>query len=249
MTPSRNGTARRAAPRYQQVADDLKKRIESGRYAVGGHLPTEMELCGRYRISRHTVREALRQLRDAGLISRRRRVGTEVVARTPRIGYRQPTNSIRDLLQYGEETTLTILRIKEIVCDGALAKTLEARVGARWLELTSLRTMPGDPRPVCLTTTHVDHRFPGIVEKLSQLTVPITAMLEREYDVRIGRVEQSIQAVRLTKRAAKLLRATEGAAALCAVRRYYDPRGRLLEMSAALHPGDRFTYVTTLVRS
>ena len=86
MPPSRNGASRRAAvtPRYQRVADDLTKRIGSGKYPVGAYLPTEMELCRQYGISRHTVREALRQLRDAGLISRRRRIGTEVVARMPK---------------------------------------------------------------------------------------------------------------------------------------------------------------------
>ena len=74
-------------------------------------------------------------------------------------------------------------------------------------------------------------------------------MLEEVYGIRIARVEQSIQAVRLGKREAKLLRAAEGGAALRAIRRYYDDRGRLIELSNAVHPGDRFTYVTSLIRS
>jgi DNA-binding GntR family transcriptional regulator len=90
-----------------------------------------MELCDQYAISRHTVREALRQLRDAGLISRRRRIGTEVVARTPKASYLQPTNSIGDLLQYAEETQLSILETKPVVADAALAEMLECREGRR----------------------------------------------------------------------------------------------------------------------
>ena len=35
------------SPRYQQVADDLIRRIGSGKYPVGGNLTTEMELCER----------------------------------------------------------------------------------------------------------------------------------------------------------------------------------------------------------
>ena len=70
-------------PRYQQIADELIGRIASGKYPVGGLLPTEMELCEHYGISRSTVREALRRVRDAGLISRRRRTGT-IYFREPR---------------------------------------------------------------------------------------------------------------------------------------------------------------------
>ena len=248
---SKNGSSRRPAirPRYQRVADELTKRIGSGRYPVGGYLPTEMELCRQYSISRHTVRESLRQLRDAGLISRRRRVGTEVVARTPKASYRQPTNSIGDLLQYAEETQLSILETKAIAADAALAELLECREGARWLRVNSLRAVPGDARPVCMTTAYIDLKLPDLEKNLEKLTGPISAMLERVYGIRIARIEQSIQAVRLGKRQAKLLRALDGGPALRAIRRYYDHNGRLIELSNAIHPGERFTYITSLVRS
>ena len=253
MPSLKNGTARRPAtsttPRYQRVADDLTKRIGAGKYPVGDYLPTEMELCQHYGISRHTVREALRQLRDAGLISRRRRIGTEVVARTPKASYRQPTNSIGDLLQYAEETQLSILETKRMVCDAALAEMLESRLGAKWLRVNSLREVPGDARPICMTTAYLDLRLPDLEKNLENLTGPISAMLERVYGIRVARIEQSIQAVRLGKREAKLLRATDGGPALRAIRRYYDPAGRLIELSNAVHPGDRFTYVTSLVRT
>ena len=252
MASSRNGATRRqtaATPRYQRVADDLTKRIGSGKYPVGANLPTEMELCEQYGISRHTVREALRQLRDAGLIARRRRVGTEVVARIPKPSYHQPTNSIGDLLQYAEETQLSIIESKRVVCDAALAEMLESREGAEWLRVNSLRAVPGDVRPVCMTTAYLDLRLPNLEANLEQLTGPISAMLEKVYGIRIARIEQSIQAVRLGKRQAKLLRAADGGPALRAIRRYYDERGRLIELSNAIHPGDRFTYTTSLVRS
>lgn len=250
MPSSKNGAVRRVAtPRYQRVADDLTKRIGAGKYPVGDYLPTEMELCRHYGISRHTVREALRQLRDAGLISRRRRIGTEVVARTPKASLRQPTNSIDDFLQYAEETQLSILETKELECDSSLAELLECREGARWLRVNSLRAVPGDPRPVCMTTAYLDLKLPSLEKNLAQLTGPISAMLEKVYGIRIARIEQSIQAVRLGKRQAKLLRATDGGPALRAIRRYYDQNGRLIELSNAIHPGERFTYTTSLVRS
>jgi GntR family transcriptional regulator len=236
------------APTYQRVADELIRRIGAGTYPVGTNLPTEMELSREYAISRHTVREALRQVRDAGLVSRRKRVGTEVVAQRPRATYLQPTNTIADFLQYAEETRISILRTRKVTCDEALAERLECDEGDEWLEVTSLRAMPGDVRPICMTVAWVSAALPGIEQQMEGLTGPISAMLERVYAIRIRRIEQSIQAVRLRKHEAAHLRARDGSPALLAIRRYYNQKGELIELSHATHPGHRFTYVTSLDR-
>lgn len=235
-------------PRYQKIADELVARIAAGRYPVGELLPTEMELCELYESSRSTVREALRRVRDVGLISRRRRAGTKVIAQTPPVVYRQPTNSIRDLLQYADETRIEMLSEKRVICDAALAALLECREGHAWLRLDTLRRVPDDARPICMTTSYVDAGLPDIDKHLESNAGPISAMLERTYGIRIARIEQSIQAIRLGKREAKLLRADLDSPALRATRRYYREDGRLIELSNAVHPGDRFTYITSLVR-
>lgn len=72
----------RADPRYLQVARELRQDIVDGVYPVGSQLPTEHELCERFSVSRYTVREALRRLRDDHLIESRPRAGTLVVPRT-----------------------------------------------------------------------------------------------------------------------------------------------------------------------
>lgn len=245
---ARHGAVVGDQPRYQRVADELIAGIAAGRYPVGDLLPTEMELCALYGISRSTVREALRRVRDAGLISRRRRTGTKVIAQTPPAVYRQPTNSIRDLLQYADETRVEILSEKRIICDARLATLLECREGHAWLRLNSLRTMPGDPRPICMTTAYVDAGLPDIDKHLEQNPGPISALIERTYGIRIARIDQTIQAIRLGKRQAKLLKADDDSPALRAIRRYYREDGTLIELSSAVHPGDRFNYVTSLVR-
>lgn len=235
-------------PRYRRIADELTGKISAGTYPVGRLLPTELELCAKYHASRSTVREALRILRDAGLISRRRRTGTEVVAQTAPVSYRQPTNSVGDLLQYAEETRITILSERRVICDAKLARQLECREGHAWFKIVSLRTVPNDARPVCMTTAYVDAGLPDIEKRLGTVTGPISAMLEEIYGIRIARIDQSIQAMSLSRRQAALLHAEPGSPALRAVRRYYQIDGTLVEVSSAIHPADRFTYVTSLIR-
>lgn len=61
-----------------EIALGLRKQITSGRFASGERLPPERTLAERYGVARGTVREALRQLDNAGLVSRRAGSGTYV---------------------------------------------------------------------------------------------------------------------------------------------------------------------------
>ena len=58
----------KAQPRYQDVADVLMKEVSEGKFPIGSMLPTELELCERFDVSRYTVREALRRLEEIGLV-------------------------------------------------------------------------------------------------------------------------------------------------------------------------------------
>jgi GntR family transcriptional regulator len=63
---------------YRRIADDLRLRIESGVLTPGSRLPTEVELRDAYRVSRNTIRDALKWLLTRGLIETRHGQGTFV---------------------------------------------------------------------------------------------------------------------------------------------------------------------------
>ena len=65
-------SANSSRPLYMQAALELKEEIVNGVYPVGALIPTEAELCKPFSVSRYTVREALRVLREEGLVSSRR---------------------------------------------------------------------------------------------------------------------------------------------------------------------------------
>src|SRR3546814_13623318 len=65
----------KAQPRYMLLARRLVEAISRDRYPVGSLLPTEAALSRQYNGSRLTVREAIRQLPDPGLVLRRQGVG------------------------------------------------------------------------------------------------------------------------------------------------------------------------------
>ena len=110
-----------AEHRYLQVARTLRKEIVDGVFPVGSQLPTEHDLCERFSVSRYTVREALRRLRDDNLISSRPRAGTMVVARAASNSYAQDVMSINDLLAFAAGAQFAIDYNAMVTVDDDLA--------------------------------------------------------------------------------------------------------------------------------
>src|SRR5512142_3087339 len=128
-----------AAPRYQQLAATLAREIAEGGHAVGSLLPPEPVLCQRFAVSRHTVREAVRQLCDQGLVSRHQGVGTRVRARQAERQYVASLSSLGDLMAYARRTRLRLLGSHFVSADAALAQQLRCGPGEQWLELDTCR--------------------------------------------------------------------------------------------------------------
>jgi DNA-binding GntR family transcriptional regulator len=74
MAPRHTGSR----PKYVEIADDLRSKIESGTYPVGAQLPTKAELMAEHQAALNTVDRAIDVLRDAGLAISYQGVGTFV---------------------------------------------------------------------------------------------------------------------------------------------------------------------------
>ncbi|HEX2891969.1 GntR family transcriptional regulator [Vineibacter terrae] len=238
-----------AEPRYVTVANALMAAIAAGRHPVGSTLPTEHELCERYGISRFTAREALRQLRDAGLVTRRPRAGTTVVATQRRVPYTQTLGSLDALLQYATDTELRLVYTGTIEVDRALAREIPLGLGQRWLFGIGIRYRRDDEVPVCLTRVYVNPDFDDVARRLSNRADAIYKLIEEHHGVSVARVEQRIFAVPLGRDEALHLKAKASGPALRTLRLYYDSDDRLLEVSDSIHPGERFSYAMTINRS
>ena len=233
-------------PRYLQIARELKRGIASGAYPVGARLPTELELCEQFTISRFTARAAIRVLSSAGLVTRRQRVGTVVIAKPDDARYSHDAASLRDLQQYAQDTELRLMYIGKATLGKTQARELGVKAGDEWIYAIGLRhgtkSNGNGDRPFCLTRLYLNPVLKGIEDRLRERKSAVYALIEREYKIPIERVEQDFQAVVLSTDDAANLGAQSGAPALRIVRRYYSDDGRLLELADNVHPSDRFTY-------
>lgn len=236
--------------RYAQVARDLADGIASGRFPVGSLLPTELELCERFGASRHTVRAALRELQELGLVSRRKRVGTRVEAAQPAAGFNESLASIEDLVQLAATHVRAVHKIDEVVTDRALAKELGCAAGTHWLRVSSLRVDKNKSTPpIGWTDTYVDAVYSdlrSVIRKSPEIL--ISSLIETRYGRRIAEVRQTIEAVGVPPEVASELRAEPHSPALKVVRHYLDQGGQVFEISVTIHPADRFRFSTRLKR-
>jgi DNA-binding GntR family transcriptional regulator len=234
--------------RYEQIAKDLEESITSGKVPVGDALPTEAELCKKYSVSRYTAREALRQLRDAGLITRRPRAGTTVASAQARSAFSQQISSAADLFRYATDTRFIIEHRERIKASGEDLSVLECRRGQEWIKLAGIRTRPGIATPVCLICVYLNIALAGLEKRIPRSAGVIYSQVEKALGVRIAWIGQRIEAVALDAEQARRLGSKAGACGLRVRRYYYDGTDRLLEVSDSLHAGDRFAYEMRLRR-
>jgi DNA-binding GntR family transcriptional regulator len=236
--------------RYAQVARDLMAGIEDGRFPVGSLLPTELELCDRYAASRHTIRSAIQELQDLGLVSRRKKVGTRVEAASPQTGYRQSLGSVDDLMQFGVAHTREVQAIVPVTTNRALAKTLGCAVNREWLCVSSLRRTgeEGAP-PIAWTDAYVDAAYADLAEAIrSSPDVLISGLIEKRYGRTIANIRQDVDAVLVPPELATPLAVEAGTPALRIIRYYQDSAGAAFEITITIHPAGRFKFSMLLRR-
>jgi GntR family transcriptional regulator len=229
-------------PRYMQVAEELRNALTSGRYGPGSQMPTENALCDIYKVSRFTVREALRTLQEDGLISRKRGSGTIVEAAGGPRKLRQKLSSVNDLLQYAADTSFDFQHVGMTVAEERLVRLLGCALGSRWVEFSGIRRAPSFNRILCHTEVYLHERFADAPEKLKPAHDTIFRQLEKHYGILISKVTQEFQAVPAGKIEARALKVDLHSPCLRIVRTYWDETGEAAEYSVNTHPGDLFSY-------
>jgi DNA-binding GntR family transcriptional regulator len=237
-------------PLYRKVVRVLKDEILKGVYPVGTQLPTEGELSDRFDVSRHTVREALRQLRDDGLVSSRRGAGTTVRRSSTPQPYVHEIASIDDLVAYASGTQYRAESSAIVVADAALAERLGGSPGQRWLRIEGFRyTSPDQTVPICWTEVFVHAAYAGVGLLLGRRPGPIYGWIEDQYGERIIEVEQVLRARPVPREIAPTLQVEPDSTVIEVRRTFRIASGTTAEISFNLYPAERFSFSMTLRRA
>lgn len=233
---------RSPVPLYYQLSQQLENAITSGFLKPGDRIDTEVEIAERHGLSRPTVRQAIQELVNKGLLVRRRGVGTQVV----HAQLRRPvelTSLYDDLSRANHRPATTVLALRPIPADARVASALNLTDGAEVLYLERLRFdgeqplaimhnwLPGD----LVTTTVEELESSGLYELL------------RRSGVQMRVANQRIGARAATGAEAKLLSVKSGAPLLTMERTAFDDTGRAVEYATHAYRADSYSFETTLV--
>lgn len=238
-------------PRYLKIVRQIERDIARERIAVGDHLPSELDLCKQLGVSRFTVRQAIRHLRDSGMVVARRGAGTMVTARTPERAFIHAVDSLDELTQYAATTRFSIGSFERVIAGVQLSRRLKCRRGQAWWRAEGYRyrggTVEGEP-PICWTEVFVADEFERIRNQGNSDNASIFRFLEASYGEQVLEVTQTISAMLVPEEVAGTLAVSPGSAALRVDRTYRSLGGKVMEVALSIHPADRFSYAMRLWR-
>jgi DNA-binding GntR family transcriptional regulator len=213
-------------PLYHQLAQQLVAAIESGLLPKGSFLDNELDLADQWEVSRPTVRRAIQDLVDTGLLVRRRGVGTQVVSDQVRRPFTL-TSLFDDLAASGRSPVTSVEALRVESAGAEVAEALGIAVGADVMFVERLRSV-GNQRLALMRNWLIAEVAVGIVAADLERT-GLYALL-RDRGVRPHSAAQRLGAVAADATEAARLGLPLGAPLVTMRRVMSDRSGRIVEL-------------------
>jgi GntR family transcriptional regulator len=182
--------------------------ILSGKLKPESKIQSEREFSEDLGVSRMTVRKALTELVNEGLLERKHGSGTYVAK--PKITYEsvELVNYVQAMELRNIATSTQLLEFNEMVASRRLAEILEIEIGAPIYHLVLLRF--ANRVPVILERGYFPCDYYPKMEDWNLEKTSTIDLLTSVYGIRLGRISQSVEAVAATDQVAEQLRVGEG---------------------------------------
>lgn len=206
-----------------------------------------MELQDRFRVGRHTIREALKLLAEQGMLGRRRKTGTVVLADRPVAPYVHSLRDLKGLLDFAQNTRLDIRHEGFVSIVDSTIGGFSDLPGRRWYRVAGVRSTRSDGKPLCWSEVLVPELFKPERDAIHSGSDAIYEVVLARNALKLDYVEQAISATDLPGEYATLLAAEAENAALMVSRRYVAHTGATFEVSLNLYPASRYS-VRSVIR-
>ncbi|WOB07104.1 GntR family transcriptional regulator [Piscinibacter gummiphilus] len=233
-------------PYHAQVRESLRTRILEGVYTPEQQLPSENDLTSLYEVSRITVRRALLDLENEGLVQRLQGRGTFV--RRPQV-----TQDLARLQSFGEamrplghETASRLLSVREVKPPQAVAQRLGVTMRSKVSEIRRVRYLSGTP--VSLDVSYFSTTLGRRLAAEDLASRDIFLILEHDYGLSLGHADLLIGARLADEALVEHLGVALGSAVLYVDRLTTDLDGQPLACEHLFNNGDAYQYHLQVAR-
>jgi GntR family transcriptional regulator len=237
-----------AVPLYRQIHELIRHRISSGAYAHGSQIPSENDLCRELRVSRVTLRDALRKLVQDRLLVKVPGKGTFVAP--------QPAKGLSRVKYAGflEDLQERVLSLNVVEVDSARVTPGEdlralLKLNPEDRELVVFKRLRHiDEEPFSYTLNYLR---PAIGDRISveQLyTVPLLKILREDLGIPIVRAHETIEAAPANPDVARKLGIPVLFPVMHMKRVMYTIKDHPLELVETFYRADKYHYSVNLVR-
>lgn len=229
-------------PLYYQIATRLEQAIHDETLPAGSRLENEVALGTRLGLSRPTIRRAIQELVDKGLLVRRRGIGTQVVHGKVTRNV-ELTSLFEDLERTGQKPETDILSTEVTTADEKVADALGVATGSPIVHIRRLRRADGVPLAI------LENFLP---EDLTDLDLGALEhhglyQLLRARGVTMRVAKQRIGAREASGPESEMLDVRKGSALLTMSRTAFDNSGRAVEFGQHVYRPDLYSFEVTLV--
>lgn len=226
-------------PVWKSIAIALTDDIAQGRYDTGTKLPAEAQLSARFGVNRHTVRRALAEMAEQGLVHARRGSGVFVAAKPADYPIGKRVRFHQNLAREGRTPTKEVLMLETRAAGAREAEALGLAAGDPVHVYDGLSLADGQPVALAQAIFLAD-RLPNMCDALRE-EASITAALKVCGVADYTRLETRITAKLATATQALHLRISEGAPILRTTSISVDSTGEPVEFGRTWFAGDRVT--------
>jgi GntR family transcriptional regulator len=225
-------------PLYAQIHHRLRRLIDSGEIAPGAPVPSERELSEEYDVSRMTARQALRALRQNGLVSQERGLGTFVSKWKVDVHTRNLVGFNEDMRRRGLKPSSRLILISPERAAQQVAQTLGIRRGDEVYRLERLRL--ANREPMAYETNFIPAALCPGLHKHNFEKESLYDLFQKEYGIRLYRAAEVLEAAAAMKPAARHLGVKVGTPVLVVHRVVYSDTDNAVESVKSVYRADRY---------
>lgn len=232
-------------PLYHQLIERLKNSIEKGHWTLGDKIPSENQLMEQFGVSRNTVKKAIEELVQEGILYRIQGKGTFVAKPKLQQSLMGFYSFSKVLKEKGLNPKDIILKIEEVKPNAKIKEALQLSENVNVIEMKRLRC--AEDEPYILESSFIPKHVVTDIEQLKKVgEISLYDLFSQQFNTVVTRANEAFEPVLIRADESEYLQTEVGRPALLLERTAYDTNGVPVEFCISIVRGDRCRFYTEL---